>query len=222
MIRAVLFDMDGILYDSEYFYMQGTVRQMRKYGYTGPEENIYQIIGTTIEDTYHILYRLLDGSVPYETLKKNNDYYFGVLHPIDYKKIMFPKVKETLILLKEDGKKLAVCSSSPKKTIDDSLKAMEIESLFDFVESAEHLKHSKPYPDVYLKAAKALKTDPQECAVYEDSAAGIEAGKRAGMKTYARRDTRFHQDQTHADRIVKDIQELYRQIRKEDTDAGSH
>ena len=52
MIKAVLFDMDGILYDSEYYYMQGTVAQMRAYGYEGPVENIYQIIGTTMQKTY--------------------------------------------------------------------------------------------------------------------------------------------------------------------------
>ena len=56
MIKAVLFDMDGILYDSEYFYMQGTVAQMRAYGYDGPAKNIYRIIGTTMQTTYEMLY----------------------------------------------------------------------------------------------------------------------------------------------------------------------
>jgi beta-phosphoglucomutase-like phosphatase (HAD superfamily) len=54
MIKAVLFDMDGILYDSEAWYMKGTVAQMRAYGYTGPQEKIYAVIGTTMAGTAEV------------------------------------------------------------------------------------------------------------------------------------------------------------------------
>ena len=58
MIQAVLFDMDGILCDSELFYMEGTLAQMRGFGYTGPEEKVWSVIGTTMDVTYQILYEL--------------------------------------------------------------------------------------------------------------------------------------------------------------------
>ncbi len=223
MIKAVLFDMDGILYDSEYWYMQGTIKQMRAYGYKGPEKDIITgIVGKTMEGTYRALYDLLGGEVPYETIRRNNDRYFDVEHPLDYKEIMFPHVKEVLAALHADGKKLAVCSSSPMQLIVDSLKAMEIASYFDFVESGENLKHAKPAPDIYLKAAEALHMNPKDCVVYEDSCAGIQAGINAGIYTVARHDTRFYQDQSMADKSVNSIEELYDWIRKEDTDAGSH
>ena len=223
MIKAVLFDMDGILYDSEYWYMQGTIEQMRAYGYTGTDREIVsRIVGTTMEGTYRELYKMLDGKISIATLRKNNDRYFDVDHPLDFKKIMFPHVKEVLAALHADGKKLAVCSSSPMQLIEDSLKVMEIEQYFDFVESGDNLKHPKPAPDIYLKAADALHMKPEDCIVYEDSSAGIQAGINAGIYTVARKDTRFFQDQSKADTSVKSIEELYEWIRKEDTDAGSH
>ena len=223
MIKAVLFDMDGILYDSEYWYMQGTIKQMRAYGYKGPEKDIITgIVGTTMEGTYRALYNLLDGKVPYETLRRNNDRYFDVEHPLDYKKIMFPHVKEVLAALHKEGKKLAVCSSSSLQLIENSLRIMEIEQYFDFVESGENLEHAKPAPDIYLLAAKALHMKPEECIVYEDSSAGIQAGVNAGIYTVARHDERFFQDQSMANKSVNSIEELYEWIRKEDTDAGSH
>ena len=66
MIKAVLFDMDGILLDSESFYMQGTISQMKSWGYQGSIEKIYTIIGTSMEETYDILYHLLNGKKPKE------------------------------------------------------------------------------------------------------------------------------------------------------------
>ena len=122
MIKAVLFDMDGILYDSEYYYMQGTVAQMRAYGYEGPSKNIYQIIGTTMQKTYVMLYDMLDGKVPIDVIRENNERYFNVEHPIHFKEIMFPGVPQALQQMKKMGLKLAVCSASSYDSIVTSLK----------------------------------------------------------------------------------------------------
>ena len=219
MIKAVLFDMDGILYDSEYFYMKGTIDQMHRYGYTGNDEDIYAVIGTTMEQTYDILYHLLDGKVPLDTIRENNEHYFTAEHPLDYREIMFPGVKEALEELRSMGIRAAVCSASPIDIILESLQIMEIESLFDFAESADNVEHPKPAPDIYLLAQKELGVEKENCAVYEDSTLGIEAGKRAGIFTVARRDDRFHQDQSRADLIVNDIQSLVEWIRKENSHA---
>ena len=219
MIRAVLFDMDGILYDSEYFYMNGTIDQMRRYGYDGPVEDVYAIMGTSMEDTYLILYRLLDGKVPLDEIRKNNERYFQVEHPLHFREIMFPGLKQELQKLKDMGIRMAVCSSSPIDLIHDSLKEMDVDSLFDFVESGDNVQNPKPAPDIYLLAQKELGVAKEDCIVYEDSTLGIEAGKRAGIFTVAREDNRFLQDQSHADKKVKDIQSLVEWIRKENSHA---
>ena len=222
MVKAVLFDMDGILYDSEYYYMNGTIDQMHRWGYTGDDRKIYAILGTTMEDTYQIMYDLLGGKVPIEKLAEGNERYFLIEHPLDYKKIMFPGIPEALRELKEMGLKTAVCSSSPYQTITDSLDAMGIRELFDFIESGERVPHAKPAGDIYLMAAEALNTKTEDCLVYEDSCLGIQAGKNAGIFTAARKDDRFFQDQSAADLMVSDIQELVSWIRKENNYGRSN
>ena len=211
--------MDGILYDSEYFYMKGTIEQMKKHGYKGPEEKVYAILGTSMDDTYQIMYDLLEGTVPLETIRETNERYFNVEHPLHFKEIMFPGVREELVKMKEMGLKLAVCSSSPLPLIRSSLKEMGVDELFDFMESGDNVSHPKPAPDIYLLAQQELGIDKSECIVYEDSTLGIEAGQRAGIFTVAREDKRFYQDQSHADLTVKDIQSLTGWIRKENSHA---
>ncbi|MBR2067034.1 MAG: HAD family phosphatase [Solobacterium sp.] len=222
MIRAILFDMDGILFDSEKHYMEGTIDQMRAYGYEGEEKNIYRIIGTTMERTYAILYELLEGKVDIETLRRNNEYYFTFLHPLNYKELMFDGLKEIIERFREEGLKLALCSSSPKETILEALKDMGIEDAFSVILSSEEVDKPKPYPDVYCLAQERLGIPKEECIVYEDSQMGIEAGKRAGIKTIARMDDRYGQDQSEADIQVKDIQEVYEIVRKENENARSN
>lgn len=215
MIKAVLFDMDGILYDSECWYLKGTTEQLRAFGYDGPDEAVYASIGLDMEGNYDLLEKLLDYKVPREEIIRSNETYFNVLHPLDYKAIMFPGIPEELKRIRAMGIKTAVCSASPLSIIKNSLDAMEIRELFDFIETGENVKRPKPAGDIYILAAKELGADVHECLVYEDSRLGIEAGKNAGIFTIAREDKQFGQDQSHADLIVKDIHELTEWIRKE-------
>lgn len=215
MIKAVLFDMDGILYDSECWYLEGTIDQLRQFGYEGPDEDVYATIGLDMERNYDLLEKLLDYRVPREKIIASNERYFNVLHPLDYRAIMFPGIPEELKRLKDMGIRTAVCSASPMSIIVNSLKAMGIYELFDFIETVENVTKPKPAGDIYELAAEELGMDKKECLVYEDSRLGIEAGKNAGIFTVAREDNRFRQDQSHADLIVKDIHELTEWIRKE-------
>lgn len=207
--------MDGILYDSEGWYLEGTIRQLRAFGYTGPDEAVYATIGLDMEGNYDLLEKLLDYKVPREEIIASNETYFNVLHPLDYKAIMFPGVPEELKRIRAMGIRTAVCSASPLSIIVNSLNAMEIRELFDFVETGENVEHPKPAGDIYELAAKELGVNVHECLVYEDSRLGIAAGKNAGIRTIAREDKRFGQDQSQADLIVKDIHELTEWIRKE-------
>ena len=136
--------------------------------------------------------------------------------------MLFRSVPQALQQMKKMGLKLAVCSSSSYDLIVTSLKEMGILEYFDFIESGENCKRSKPYPDIYLLAQEALQVRKEECLVYEDSTAGIQAGISAGIRTVARIDNRFYQDQSKADILVKDIHELTELIRKENNYAGSN
>ena len=203
-MKAVFFDMDGVLIDSEMFYMKGTYDWISKKGFNGKLEDTFRLIGTNMEGTYNLLYEMLNKKYTISEIEEENRKYF-LEHPIDYKAILNPIVKEILIFLKEHKIKLAVCSSSPKKTIEKALKECEILEYFDFIVSSDEVEKSKPDPDVYLKACEVLKVSKEDAFVIEDSTIGIEAGKNANIKVIAIKDKFFGQDQTKADYIFENL-----------------
>lgn len=206
-MKAVFFDMDGVLIDSEMFYMKGTFDWISKKGFNGKLEDIYKLIGTDMKGTYNLLFEMLNKKYTISEIEEENRKYFSE-NPINYKEILNPFVKEILLFLKENKIKTAVCSSSPKSTIEKALKECEIFEYFDLIISADEVKESKPSPDIYLKACEVLKVLPKDCYVIEDSTMGIQAGKNANIKVIALRDKRFNQDQTKADCIIESLNEI--------------
>jgi HAD superfamily hydrolase (TIGR01509 family) len=126
----------------------------------------------------------------------------------DYKSILNPGVIETLEFLKKNNFKVALASSSKMHIIQKAIKQCEIASFFDFVISGEQFKESKPNPEIYLTAIKAIGCTPCECIVVEDSSYGIEAGSSAGTYVIAKKDDRFNFDQTKADDQIEQIDEI--------------
>lgn len=214
-VKAILFDMDGILMDSEYYYMHGTVQWMKELGYNKDEKALYTIIGTTMDQTYDMLSAFLDHRYTKDELKAINEDYFLVKHPLRPKDIMFDHVKEVLDKLKKMNIKLAVCSSSPKDTIVVSLSDMGIIDDFDIICCSENFEYPKPSPDIYLHAMDKLHVNKENTIVYEDSTIGIKAGVASGALCIAREDKRFNQDQSEAGMLVKDIVELLEFVEKE-------
>lgn len=214
MIKAILFDMDGVLIDSEYYYHFGTYKWMKRLGFKGDHQELNKLIGTTMATTYDMLYDMFDGKYTKEELAKINEKYFGEEDPLDCKKIMFANVKECLVSFRQMGLKLALCSASPMNTIMDNLRQMEIENLFDCIVSGDDFERSKPDPMIYLYAMDKLHVTSEECIVYEDSTIGIAAGKASKAFCIARKDDRFGQDQSQADMLINDINELLDYVRK--------
>lgn len=214
MIKAILFDMDGVLIDSEYYYHFGTYKWMKRLGFKGDHQELNKLIGTTMATTYDMLYDMFDGKYTKEELVEINEKYFGEEDPLDCKKIMFANVKECLVSFRQMGLKLALCSASPMNTIMDNLRQMEIENLFDCIVSGDDFERSKPDPMIYLYAMDKLHVTSEECIVYEDSTIGIAAGKASKAFCIARKDDRFGQDQSQADMLINDINELLDYVRK--------
>lgn len=207
-IKAVLFDMDGVLVDSEIYYMQGTYKWMKQLGFAGTFKEVCSLIGTTMEVTYRMIDEMLEHRYSIEELTQINEHYFEVEHPIQYDQIMKEGLIELLNEIKQRRWKCAVCSSSPKATIEHALKVCAIDSYFDYVVSGDEFTESKPNPEIYLHAAARLETSPSECLVIEDSSMGIAAGINAGMKTVGIIDRRFSLQQRHASVLVDSLSEV--------------
>lgn len=210
-IKAVLFDMDGVLIDSEPYNLKQLYDFYETYGVTASDEFMISLVGSSIEYTAKESLRLLSKDWTSDELYERFDAY-ALNHPVEYKDILNPGVKETLHWLKEHGYLIAIGSSSQMKNIQRMMRECELEGLFDVVLSGEMFQESKPNPEIYVTIAQQLHVDAADCMVIEDSSYGIEAGKRAGMATIALQDTRFGIDQSMADGRISKIEDIQQML----------
>lgn len=201
MIKAILFDMDGTLVDSEKYYTKMSYRWALQYRDVD-KRDIYQIVGTNMDKTYRIMSKL--AGLSYDETKKSYDEYFSV-HPMDYNDYLFDDVKD--VLPKLCDYKLAICTLSSRDMLNKFISDTGL-NCFDLLLSNDDVKNPKPSPDIYLKAIERLGVNKEETLVIEDSSTGIKAGKNAGICTLARDGSRFFIDQSEADYIFDDLYEV--------------
>lgn len=210
-IKAVLFDMDGVLIDSEPYNLKQLYDFYETCGVTANDAFMISLVGSSIEYTAKESIQLLSKDWTNEEFYEHFDAY-ALAHPVTFRDILNPGVKETLLWLKDHGYLIAIGSSSQMKNIQRMITECELEGLFDVVLSGEMFQESKPNPEIYLTIAQQLHVDAAECMVIEDSSFGIEAGKRAGMVTIALQDTRFGIDQSKADGRISKIEDISRML----------
>ena len=177
---AVIFDMDGVLVDSEPFGFEALRRVMARYGLPYGEEENAEFLGRTTLDSCQILrerHRLPEAA---ETLA---DWYVeGMLEQIARGPIPMAGVPEVLRRIRAAGYRMALASSAEVRVIDANLTARGLRPLFDAVVSGTQVARGKPAPDVFLAAAERLGAPPATCLVVEDSRNGLLAAKAAGMR----------------------------------------
>ena len=205
MIKAILFDMDGTLVDSENYYTRNSFDWLKQYKKDSNIKDVYKIVGLNMTDTYKTMAKL--ANIGFEKCKVSYDSYF-LSHPINYNDYLFSDVKDTLKILKDRGYKLALCTVSEKYMLDNFLSQCNFENYFDCLLSNADIKKTKPSPEIYLKALESLNLKNDEAIVIEDSYNGILAGKRSNMSVCARDSSRYHIDQSKADFIFKDMHEI--------------
>lgn len=207
MIQAVIFDMDGVLIDSEGDYLEWIIGYAKKRGYDIPKEILKKTIGLSSSMIADFFMDLMGENAGkkfwYEFVEESYTY------PFDYQKALNPGVKTLLQKLREHRILTGLASASDPKDIEMMLCANDLEKYFDVVLSGADFVESKPNPEIYLAAAEKLGVLPEACMIIEDSEYGIESGKAAGSTVIAVEDNRFGFEQNRADYLVRNLEEVW-------------
>ena len=209
MTEAVIFDMDGVLVDSEPVYLQAMLRFAQKKNPQVKEEDIHGTVGRTAKDTWSIMEKAIHNGQSWQELRKEYHQWTGVYDSTDYRAIFRPEARNLIQKLKEKGYKLAVASSTHRQLVLHVLFQNQILSYFDVVVTGEMFTRSKPDPEIYHYTANALGVSEENCFVVEDSTPGITAAHRAGMKVAALIDDRFGFDRSLADYQVEKLEDIW-------------
>lgn len=181
MIKGAIFDMDGLMFDTEMLASKGWLQAAKELNYPITEETVSIIRGTNMATSREIFKREFGDSVDYDAARTiRTDYVNQMIeeHGVPVKHGLL----ELLKYLKVSGRKLAVATSTERKTAETYLKLANVYPFFDMLVFGDEVKHGKPAPDIFLHAAGKLALKPEECVVFEDSPHGIKAAYDAGTK----------------------------------------
>lgn len=182
-IEAVIFDLDGTLVDSMWMWADIDDEYLSRFGLRVNEEASENIAGMSIEET--AVFFKETYNLPDSIEKIISDWIDMSLDKYKHEVRLKAYAAELLDWLRANGIKTAIASSNAIKMIEACLDSNGVRDRFDAVISSSEVEHGKPYPDVYLYAAKRIGADPSKCLVFEDIPAGIIAGKAAGMTVAA-------------------------------------
>lgn len=180
-MKAVVFDMDGVLFDTERLCKDCWCETAREHNLAGMEEVFPKCIGTNNNDTIRIVLDFYGEDFPYEAFAKEAD---GKFHDYLYTKGVpeKPGIREILSFLKQKGYLIGLASSSKRASIERNLNMAGILDYFDNITSGDMVEHSKPNPEIYEIACRELGVEPAEAYAIEDSYNGIRSAYAAGMK----------------------------------------
>lgn len=180
LYKAVVFDMDGVIFDSERAVMQCWKEVASRHNIPDIEKAILACTGTTMVRTREIMLNLYGADFPYDEYARESSAIFHSRY--DGGRLpMKPGVKELLTFLKEHDKKIALASSTRQQVVTDELRDAGIIEYFDRIICGDMVSRSKPAPDIFLKACEELNISPSDSYAIEDSYNGIRAAHAGGL-----------------------------------------
>lgn len=179
--KAVIFDMDGLLIDSEPLWREAGKETLARFGKDLTEEQYHSSTGLRTEEWIEHWFRHFD--IDLQQAPAAVDIIIQkAIEKIDRQGEAFPGIEPVIDFLKKENFRLGLATSSPLSLVDVVLKKLQLENVFDVIHSAEKLPYGKPHPQVYLDCAAELKCSPLQCIALEDSFNGMIAAKAARMK----------------------------------------
>ena len=209
-IKAVLFDCDGVLVDSEFIYVNSLVDYLKTIGINTTVDEMVCVLGSPVDaivEKVRDMFNLYEKMGHEELLLAQRAFFqkrfkAAKLEPM-------PNLVKFLKLLKSKNIKTAIVSSSNQKYLEDIIKRLNLEGYFDEVIAGESVKYGKPNPDIYLFAQDRIGLAKEDIVIIEDSYNGIKAGKTAGIYTIGYKASVITQDTSAADIEIHDYQELF-------------
>lgn len=211
-IKAIIFDMDGVLVDTEALWSKTEKEFFKRRGIDYKDELKKYVMGRSVKEVAKLYKNQFNLKASVDRIIKER---LKIVHNL-YKTELRPMLGALSLIknLFESGYKLALASSSPMKLINIFLKKFKLNKYFSVQVSGFSLKKGKPAPDIYLVTSKKIKIEPQNCLVIEDAPSGILAAKRSGMWCIAVVDKRYtrKEDLAKADLIVETLEEINSEI----------
>ncbi len=177
--RAVIFDLDGVLWDGEPLYHEAFNIVLAPYGHRVSDDDYDQIIGTSVEACWDWLRDRFNLSEPLARfLRAYNETVLRLLkRPVE----PLPGARPLIAELRSRSVLVAVASASLRQWVDATLRGLGLHDTFDATVSASDVNNGKPAPDLFLAAAQRLGVAPQDCLAVEDTLAGVRSAKAAGV-----------------------------------------
>ena len=205
MLKAVIFDMDGVLADSQPLHFEADRRTLENHGLKVPEEEMVPYAGTSNTFRFGLFRDKYKIGAPLEELVNEREQHMEEIIG-ESSLTAVPGTEKLIKGIKSRGYPLALASSSSEKVIEAELKKIGLYDHFDLIFSGDGMKRGKPFPDIFIETARRLETAPADCLVVEDSHNGVVAAKAAGMKCIGYiNETSGEQDLTAADMIIDDF-----------------
>lgn len=208
MLKAVIFDMDGVLIDSEPVHLEAHRRLMEKLGLPFDKQYYMQFVGSTTDNMWKVLKHDYNITLSNDELMKMSDEFIKEINGTEGYPVM-KGASDMIKRLSKAGLKLAIASSSGMERINYSINKLGVADKFDAIVSGLAVSHPKPAPDTFLEAAKRLGVSPEECVVVEDSVNGMKAAQNADMVCVMYENTSMgEQNSEYADYILQSFEDV--------------